>query len=242
MPEKTIDRVLVAVRADIEKARKSPANLMNAAQFEKGGGVSLVVRTNLVHAIARARLRELKKTNMQSILDACEALFESPPGEANIVAVDWSISLRRTYTPKDFARFERWLRKYVHGWGLCDAVCCGPLGLLLADFQELAPKTRRWVTSKNLWLRRAAAVALIPSVSQGKSFELAKEIADKLLPDPEDYVQKGYGWLLKVASGQFQREVFEFVMQRRDRMPRTALRYAIEKMPQAMRQKAMAKV
>jgi 3-methyladenine DNA glycosylase AlkD len=54
-------------------------------------------------------------------------------------------------------------------------------------------------------------------------------------------VQKGYGWMLKVASQVHQKEVIDFIMQRKDKMPRTALRYAIEKMPAELKQRAMIK-
>ena len=63
--------------------------------------------------------------------------------------------------------------------------------------------------------------------------------ADKLLMDQDDLVQKGYGWMLKETSNIYQKQVFDFVMKRKHKMPRTALRYAIEKMPQSMRKKAM---
>jgi 3-methyladenine DNA glycosylase AlkD len=59
--------------------------------------------------------------------------------------------------------------------------------------------------------------------------------------DEDDMVQKGYGWLLKVASKLNQKKVFEFVYARRLKMPRTALRYAIEKMPESLRKKAMSR-
>jgi 3-methyladenine DNA glycosylase AlkD len=64
-------------------------------------------------------------------------------------------------------------------------------------------------------------------------------IADILFLDKDDMVQKGYGWLLKEASRTHQDEVFEYVMKNKARMPRTALRYAIEKMPVELRRKAM---
>jgi 3-methyladenine DNA glycosylase AlkD len=54
-------------------------------------------------------------------------------------------------------------------------------------------------------------------------------------------VQKGYGWLLKEASKKHQEEVFDFVMRRKAEMPRTALRYAIEKMPIDLKKRAMAR-
>jgi 3-methyladenine DNA glycosylase AlkD len=54
-------------------------------------------------------------------------------------------------------------------------------------------------------------------------------------------VQKGYGWMLKEAGRNHQKEVFHYVMKNRAVMPRTALRYAIEKMPENLRKQAMKK-
>ena len=65
------------------------------------------------------------------------------------------------------------------------------------------------------------------------------EIASILLLDEDDLVQKGYGWMLKAASESHRQEIFEFMMGRKDIMPRTALRYGIEKMPPEMRKKVM---
>ncbi|MDD4614505.1 MAG: DNA alkylation repair protein, partial [Caldisericia bacterium] len=61
------------------------------------------------------------------------------------------------------------------------------------------------------------------------------------LLDTDDMVQKGYGWLLKVASQTHETEVFEYVIKYKSTMPRTALRYAIEKMPPERKQEAMRK-
>ena len=65
------------------------------------------------------------------------------------------------------------------------------------------------------------------------------EIADTLLLDADDLVQKGYGWMLKSLGTNYEDDVYEYVLKKRDIMPRTALRYAIEKMPQARKQEAM---
>jgi 3-methyladenine DNA glycosylase AlkD len=54
-------------------------------------------------------------------------------------------------------------------------------------------------------------------------------------------VQKGYGWMLKAASEARQKEVFDFVIKHKATMPRTALKYAIEKMPADMKAEAMKK-
>ena len=54
-------------------------------------------------------------------------------------------------------------------------------------------------------------------------------------------VQKGYGWMLKVTGDYFFDDAYRFVMKHKDVMPRTALRYAIEKWPEARRKAAMGK-
>lgn len=69
----------------------------------------------------------------------------------------------------------------------------------------------------------------------------AFQIATILLNDSDDLVQKGYGWLLKVASGKNQKKVFDYVVKNKSKMPRTALRYAIELMPKNLKKEAMKK-
>jgi 3-methyladenine DNA glycosylase AlkD len=90
-------------------------------------------------------------------------------------------------------------------------------------------------------MRRAAAVSLIVPAKKGKYLDTVLEIAGLLLTDKDDMVQKGYGWLLKEASRRHPEEVFDFVMSNRKEMPRTALRYAIELMPEAQRKETMKK-
>jgi 3-methyladenine DNA glycosylase AlkD len=65
------------------------------------------------------------------------------------------------------------------------------------------------------------------------------EIADTLLLDCDDLVQKGYGWMLKAASEAHCEAVYTYVMSKKKVMPRTALRYAIEKMPREKKAAAM---
>ena len=67
-------------------------------------------------------------------------------------------------------------------------------------------------------------------------------ISDRLLPDEDDMVQKGYGWLLKEASRLYQDNVFQYVMKNKKVMPRTALRYAIELMPKELKSEAMKRI
>ena len=90
-------------------------------------------------------------------------------------------------------------------------------------------------------MRRAAAVSLIVPAKNGRFLAEALAIADLLLTDTDDLVQKGYGWLLKEASREHTDGVFCYVMANKQQMPRTALRYAIERMPKDLKAEAMKK-
>jgi len=100
---------------------------------------------------------------------------------------------------------------------------------------------KKWAKSPNRWVKRASAVTLIIPARKGMFLKDIFEIADILLLDKDDMVQKGYGWMLKAASQFSEKEIFKYVMSKKAVMPRTALRYAIEKMPGELKTEAMKK-
>ena len=102
-------------------------------------------------------------------------------------------------------------------------------------------KLKKFSKSENRWMRRASAVSLIIPARKGLFLGIIFDIADDLLLDKDDLVQKVYGWMLKSASESHQQEVFDFVMKNKSIMPRTSLRYAIEKMPKEKEKQAMLK-
>jgi 3-methyladenine DNA glycosylase AlkD len=116
---------------------------------------------------------------------------------------------------------------------------CG--GIVVEQYPAFVNRLKAWAKSGSRWVRRAAAVTLILPARRGKFLVDVFEIARILLADEDDLVQKGYGWMLKEASKLHLQEVFDFIMKHRQAMPRTALRYAIEKMPHHLRKKAMEK-
>ncbi|MBM3331586.1 DNA alkylation repair protein [candidate division WOR-3 bacterium] len=199
------------------------------------------VRTPEVRRIHREYFDRVKHLPKSEILEICELLHKGTKYEEHGIAFSWAGRLVKKLEPSDFAVLERWLKLYVSNWAACDTFCGGAVGEFLLRFQQFLPCVRAWASSKNRWLRRASAVALILAAKQERYLHEAYATADILLLDEDDMVQKGYGWLLKEIANKRPQEVFDFVLERRDRMPRTALRYAIEKMPAAWKKRAMAK-
>lgn len=199
------------------------------------------VRTADARRISQEYFKQVKHLPKRDVFEICELLHQGTKYEEHGIAFSWAGKLSARFEPADFRVFEGWLKKYVTNWAACDTFCGGPLGEFLVKYPEFLPKVRAWAGSKNRWLRRASAVAHIIPNRNGIAVDSAYKVAEVLLEDTDDMVQKGYGWMLKELANKRPQEVFEFVMARKDRMPRTALRYAIEKMPPAWKKRAMAK-
>ncbi|MBN1979986.1 MAG: DNA alkylation repair protein [Chitinivibrionales bacterium] len=144
------------------------------------------------------------------------------------------------YEPGDFSRFKLWVDSYVSNWASCDTLCNHTIGAFVERYPDHVPELKKWATSSNHWMRRAAAVTTIIPAKKGMFLPEILAIATILLQDANDLVQKGYGWMLKEASRIHQKEVFDFIMKNKKTMPRTALRYTIEKMPKELKAAAMA--
>jgi 3-methyladenine DNA glycosylase AlkD len=233
--------IIQKLNKEVKKYDK-PENKIDAQQFHKEKlKVRYVLKAPIARKISNNLYKEVKHLPKVELFRLCDELLEKGGGIGRLIAFEWSQKRVNEFTLSDFKIFERWLKKYVNNWGACDHLCCGSLGHLIISFPELVHKTKEWAYSKNLWLRRASAVCLIKPVLNRQLLDEVFKTADILLTDPEDMVQKGYGWMLKVASNRYPDDVFDYVLKNKDKMPRTALRYAIEKMPERRRKIAMKK-
>ena len=233
--------IIDTLRGEIKKYDK-PENWINYQQFFKEKlKHPRGLKAAILRKISRQCFREIKNSPRQEILAICDRLVNSGERYHRFYGFEWALAIRDQYTLADFKLFESWLKKHVDNWGACDHICCGPIGHHVRQFPKQVAATQKWTSSKNRWLRRAAAVSLIIPVRNNMLLDEVFDTASILLTDGDDMVQKGYGWMLKEASNRFPDEVFAYVMANKAAMPRTALRYAIEKMPPARRKEAMRK-
>lgn len=199
------------------------------------------LKTALVIQISKKYWKEIQDEDKKDIFIMCEELWQSGYTEESFIACNWSYCLCGQYEEKDFVIFKKWIDAYVSNWATCDTFCNHSVGAFIEKYPKYLNDLKKWAKSKNRWMRRAASVSLIVPARRGKYLKEIFEIANILLLDSDDLVQKGYGWMLKVASEAHQKEVFDYVIKNKEKMPRTALRYAIEKMPKNLKEKAMSK-
>ncbi|HJZ39402.1 MAG TPA: DNA alkylation repair protein [Bacteroidales bacterium] len=199
------------------------------------------IKSATVGKIGMEYFKKIKGRPKSGIYDLCDQLWQSGYLEESFIACNWSYYIHKTYESADFSIFENWVDTYVSNWASCDTFCNHTVGTFIEMFPGYISRLKEWAISPNRWMRRGSAVSLIVPARKGIFLNEIREIATILLMDEEDMVQKGYGWMLKAASQAHQKEVFDFVIRNKAKMPRTALRYAIEKMPANLKAMAMEK-
>jgi 3-methyladenine DNA glycosylase AlkD len=199
------------------------------------------VKVANVTKISKEYFEHIKDQEKNDIFDTCEDLWKSGYIEESFIACNWSYYMRERYSSNDFLIFEEWLKSYVTNWASCDTLCNHTIGTFIVKYPEYLSKIIKWTESDNRWLCRGAAATLIIPARKGKFLKEILNIADRLLLNQDYLVQKGYGWMLKAASEAHEKEIFRYVMKNKDKMPRTSLRYAIEKMPKELKKEAMKK-
>jgi 3-methyladenine DNA glycosylase AlkD len=234
--EDIIDKIRTELKKNMDE--KTRASIQN---FFKGKIKFYGVKVPIVNKISKEFFKSMGVRTKSEIFDLCEILWRSGYLEESLIACKWSYYVHKKYEPEDFQIFEKWIDTYVNNWASCDTFCNHTLGEFIGMYPEYLARLKDFARSDNRWMRRASAVALIIPARKGKFLGDILEIADILVLDKDDLVQKGYGWMLKAASEANQQEIFEYVVKNKAVMPRTALRYAIEKMPKELKTIAMAK-
>lgn len=232
------NNILGELRQELKQSSE-PENRKSGKTFFKEEVQLYGVKTATITKIAKKYFNEMSEQKKSEIFELCEKLWQSGFMEESFIACNWVYALREDYEPKDFSIFEKWLHQYVTNWASCDTLCNHTIGSFIEMYPEYLSELKQWTKSENRWVRRGSAVTLIIPAREGKFLKEVLDIADLLLTDDDDLVQKGYGWLLKAASESHQKEIFDYVMSKKEIMPRTALRYAIEKMPEDLRAAAM---
>lgn len=182
-------------------------------------------------------LRKLAKQYRALTLRDTRTLVRSKYHEDRLLALLILVERFRTADATGrTAVFETYLDNTdrINNWDLVDASADRIVGAHLADSGS-TQLLDRLAVSPSLWERRIAIMATFHFTRHRRDFEPALRIARALLHDPEDLIHKAAGWMLREV-GNRDRAVEEAFLRRHYRtMPRTMLRYAIEKFPEAKR-------
>jgi 3-methyladenine DNA glycosylase AlkD len=218
---------------------KSEKHKKGASLYFKEKVIFLGVKVPIVRQIMREEWKKIKNLPKQDRLCLAEEFLSSKYFEHGVIGIEIIWRSRGEFEKKDISFFENIINRHIRNWAHCDDFCNHVIGFMLEKYPELAEQVMSWSKSKNMRVRRASAVSFILPARRGNFLKNIFIISDILLKDSEDLVQKGYGWALKEASRMHKKEVFDFLCKRKNKMPRTALRYGLEKYTPAERAFAM---
>ncbi len=192
--------------------------------------------------------------NLRKIAGACEGLsyrelaelLRSEIHEERALALLVLVAhYQKNHKKKNTAGQEQVYRFYfkhlsrVNNWDLVDGSAGQIVGAHLASKDKAA--LHKLAVSQNLWERRISIVATLPWVRAGRLDDTLR-LAKKLLGDRHDLMHKAVGWCLREVGKKDLFALENFLRKNRGRIPRTALRYAIEKFPEKKRKAYLKRV
>jgi 3-methyladenine DNA glycosylase AlkD len=235
-----MSQIIAQLREEL-KANVDPQTKESEKRYFKEPINTYGVKIAVIHQISCKNWANIKNLPKLDIFALCEELFHSGFMEEAFIASEWLPKIADQFQEEDLPIFERWIDKYIDNWAKCDTFCNHTVGDFMMKFPKQVDTLMVWAKSPNRWLKRAAAVTLIVPAKKGLFLAESLKISDLLLTDTDDLVQKGYGWLLKAQTEKHPTEILTYVIKNKSTMPRTALRYAIEKLPKEQKSLAMKK-
>ena len=187
------------------------------------------------------KLRELAKKYQGIALAEVKNLLHSKIHEERLLALLILVSKFQVGKEQERGKiYNIYLKntKYVNNWDLVDLSADKIAGeYLRGKSKNILYKLAK---SKNLWERRIAILATFNFIKDNK-FSEALKIAEILLEDKEDLIHKAVGWMLREVGRRNTKSEEDFLKKHCQNMPRTMLRYAIEKFPKRKRFDIMKK-
>ncbi len=182
-------------------------------------------------------MRAITKSNTLTLREI-QSLLRSKIHEHRLVALLFLVKLYQKTKDARLAKFYLDNTDYVNNWDLVDLTAPNILG----DF--LLKRKRRVLyalaESNKLWERRIAIVATYTFIRNNQYRDTIR-ISEILLRDDHDLIHKAVGWMLREVGKKNRKELEKFLKKYHKKMPRTMLRYSIEKFPEAKRKQYMKK-
>ncbi len=230
---------LAATRADLWDAADAEKASFLQRYFKTGPGE--YAEGDIFLGLTAAELRGLARAHADLALADLATLLRSKVHEERSLAL--TVLVRRFTRSRDDAERERLHRFYirhlrcVNNWDLVDGSAPDLVGGWLAGRDRAL--LDRLVRSRRLWDRRVAILATYPWIKAG-DFADTLRLSERLLGDREDLMHKAVGWMLREVGKRDRGALERFLRAHGPRMPRTALRYAIERFDPAERARWLA--
>lgn len=221
---------------EIDKEIKQLANTERAERLKRYFKEPLTTYglTEPQHKELARRYHQRVKGDLPLTLELTEELMKTRILNHSSVGLRILARMKRHLTPEHFPVFDKWI-EYLTNWATTDLFCTKIIVELIKQEPSLAQELFKWTASENRWRKRSAVVSLVPIARKGGMLDTVFMLAEPLMKDDDDMVQKGVGWLLKEASHEHPDEVRMFLLSWKSDSPALILRIASEKLPKELR-------
>lgn len=234
---------LASLRKELTRLTNPPKAAFLQGFFKTGPGQ--YAEGDRFRGITVPEQRKLAKAWRDLSIDDAAALLESPWHEDRLIALFLLIDRYAAGTPAARHTIHRLylgsIALRVNNWDLVDSSAPQLVGFHLEEYGDgdtsLLDKLAR---DKNLWRRRVAIVSTLHFIRKQRFGETLR-ISEALLGDREDLIHKATGWMLREMGKKDVAPLIAFLDRHAATMPRTMLRYAIEKFPEKTRKEYLAK-
>ena len=166
----------------------------------------------------------------------CDILFADRELEAKAIGGLMLARYKKDYAPSLFAKIEGWLAAdLLDNWASVDVFCTDAMAAFLRKHPAFVERIKAWAFHPNRWVKRASLVSFIKLARKGECLDAIYAISASAFPVDDDLIHKANGWLLREAGKADIGRLERFLRKRGPDMPRTTLRYAIERFPEAKR-------
>ena len=226
----------LSAQADPEKARQ-------VQKYFKETVRSFGVTSPMVRAMAAELYSSIKKEwDISQAIQLCNILFPRPELEAKGVAALILARYKKEFPPRLFGQVKKWLEQnYLDNWASVDTFCPEVMGTLLLRYPELVKEIKTWPSHANRWVKRAAIVSFLKLTKKEGFLDIIYEQAVAFFSNEDDLIQKANGWVLREAGKRDMSRLERFLLSHGPAIPRTTLRYAIERFAETRRRELLLK-
>ena len=218
-------------------AKADPVRARGAERYFKETIKSYGIAAADIHALAAELYARVKPDwTFDDAVEFCDILVRDAELEAKAVGTLILGRFKREFTPAFFAKAKAWLAAdRLDNWASVDTLCPDAMGAFLERSPAYVGKIKAWARHPNRWVKRASLVSFIKLARKAEFLPAVYEISASVFPVDDDLVQKANGWLLREAGKADAVRLEKFLLKHGPAIPRTTLRYAIERFPAAKR-------
>ena len=228
--------------SNLQKAIKENANLKKAEGSKRffKTGIGEYGEGDLFRGLSVPFLRQLAKKAKDLDLKSIQILIDSKWHEERFLAL---IILIHQYPKNPHKVYQFYMKNIlqINNWDLVDVSADKIVGAYCFHYkhkQETSLLLKELSNSAHMWERRIAVLTCYYFIKR-KDYKFILSLAKKLLNDEEDLMHKSLGWMLREVGKRDKAILLKFLAVNQSRMPRTMLRYAIEKFSEKERKKIL---